>query len=57
VGAAEQMKRISRMPDYPYVVTPFPVGNLSREELRRRAPGLIDEVLRLLNERKGGGEA
>jgi len=51
VGAAEQMKRISRMPDYPYVVTPFPVGNLTRDELRARAPGLVDEALRLLNAR------
>jgi hypothetical protein len=56
VGAAEQMKRISRMPEYPYVVTPFPVGNLSRDELRKRAPGLIDEVLRLLHARQGGGK-
>lgn len=47
VGAAEQMKRVSRMPDYPYVVTPFPVGNLTREELRGRAPRIIDEALRL----------
>ena len=47
VGAAEQMKRVSRMPDYPYVVTPFPVGNLTREELRARAPTIIDEALRL----------
>ena len=54
VGAAEQMKRISRMPDYPYVVTPFPVGNLTRDELRARVPGLVDEALRLLNARPKG---
>ena len=53
VGAAEQMKRISRMPEYPYVVTPYPVGSLTRDELRARVPGMIDEVLRLLSARHG----
>jgi hypothetical protein len=42
------MKRVSRMADYPYVVTAFPVGNLSREELRVRARAMAPEVLRLL---------
>jgi len=57
VGAAEQMKRISRMPEYPYIVTPFPVGNLTRDELRERAPVIIDAALRLFTERNGRAEA
>lgn len=52
VGAAETMKRVSRMPDYPYAVTAFPVGNLSRDELRARARAMVPEVLRLLTEKR-----
>jgi len=48
VGAAEQMKRVSRMPEYPYVVTPFPVGSLEPEELGERARQMGDEILRLI---------
>jgi hypothetical protein len=51
VGAADMMKRVSRMPEYPYVVTPFPVGNLTQDELRARAREMLPEVLRLLTER------
>jgi hypothetical protein len=51
VGAAEQMKRVSRMPEYPYVVTPFPVGNLTREELQGRARDIIDAALGLTRAR------
>lgn len=51
VGAAENMKRVSRMPDYPYVVTPFPVGSLNAAELADRARQVADDVLRLLAER------
>ena len=51
VGAAENMKRVSRMPDYPYVVTPFPVGSLNGPELAERARQVADDVLRLLAER------
>lgn len=50
IGAAEMMKRVSRMPDYAYAVTAFPIGNLSGEELAERARSLADEVLRLLTE-------
>ncbi len=46
------MKRVSRMPDYPYVLTEFPVGNLNAEELRARAKGLIPEVVRLLTQNR-----
>ena len=48
VGAAEQMKRVSRMPEYPYVVTPFPVGSLNPQELGVRARQMGDEILRLM---------
>jgi hypothetical protein len=51
VGSAEQMKRVSQMPDYPYAVTPYPIGSLTREELRTRAPKIIDDALRLFTER------
>jgi hypothetical protein len=51
VGAAENMKRVSRMPDYPYVVTPFPVGSLNATELAERARHVANDVLRLLRER------
>jgi hypothetical protein len=54
MGAAEMMKRVSRMPDYPYVVTAFPVGNLTREELRVRAKAMVPEVLRLLTAARKG---
>jgi hypothetical protein len=50
VGAAEMMKRVSRMPEYPYAVTAFPIGNLDGAELADRARVLADEVLRLLTE-------
>jgi hypothetical protein len=53
-GAAEMMKRVSGMPDYPYVVTPFPISNLTPEEVRERARGMVPEVLRLLMERAEG---
>jgi hypothetical protein len=51
------MKRVSRMPTYPYVVTPFPVVNLTREELRGRAREMAADVLRLLKERPGAALA
>jgi hypothetical protein len=55
VGAAEMMKRVSRMPEYPYVVTQFPVGNLNAAELAERARAMVPEVLRLIAGRSSGG--
>jgi hypothetical protein len=55
VGAAEMMKRVSRMPQYPYVVTQFPVGNLTADELAGRAREMVPEVLRLLAGRSTDG--
>jgi len=55
VGAAEMMKRVSRMPDYPYVITEFPVGNLTADELRARAKAMVPEVLRLLTQQRPRG--
>jgi hypothetical protein len=55
VGAAEMMKRVSHMPEYPYVVTPFPVGNLTADEIAGRARAMIPEVLRLLAGRSTDG--
>jgi len=51
VGAAENMKRVSRMPDYGYLVTPFPVGSLTPDELDGRAGAMVDEAVRLLFDR------
>ncbi len=53
-GAAEMMKRVSGMPDYPYVVTPFPFSNLTPDEVRERARAMVPEVLRLLMQRPEG---
>ena len=50
VGAAEAIVRVSGMPDYPYVVTEFPVGNLTEAELADRATVIAPDVLRLLTE-------
>src|SRR4051794_32673279 len=50
-GPADAMLRLCAMPDYPYIVTPFPVGNLDGAELEARADTMIDGVVRLLTER------
>ena len=50
-GPADAMLRLCGMPDYPYLVTPFPVGNLDRAEIDARADTMIDDVVRLLCER------
>jgi hypothetical protein len=52
VGAAEMMKRVSGMPDYPYVVTPFPISNLTSAELRERARVMVPDILRLLTQQR-----
>ena len=36
-GPADAMLRLCGMPDYPYLVTPFPVGNLVGVEIEARA--------------------
>jgi len=50
-GPADAMLRLCGMPDYPYLVTPFPVGNLDVAEIGARADRMIDEVVRLLCDR------
>ena len=50
-GPADAMLRLCGMPDYPYLVTLFPVGNLDGAELETRADTMIDDVVRLLTER------
>jgi hypothetical protein len=52
VGPADAMLRLCGVPDYPYLVTPFPVGNLDAEKIGRRADELIDDAVRLLCERR-----
>jgi hypothetical protein len=48
VGSAEQMKRVSAMKDYEYVVTPYPVGSLSPDEVEERAARIADGVVKLV---------
>ena len=50
-GPADAMLRLSGVPQYPYVVVPFPVGNLTPAELAARADRLIGDVERLLCDR------
>ena len=50
-GPADAMLRLCGMPDYPYIVTPFPVGNLVGDEIDARADTMIDDVVRLLCDR------
>jgi hypothetical protein len=51
VGSAEAMKRVSGVPDYDYVVVPYPVGGLSREQLQVRAKEIVSKVIDLLTEK------
>jgi hypothetical protein len=50
-GPADAMLRVCGVPDYPYIVTPFPVGNLDSDEIGGRADTMIDDVVRLLCDR------
>ena len=48
VGSAEAMKKLSGMPDDPYVVVPYPVGSLSPEEIRTLAKEITPRIIELL---------
>lgn len=48
VGPVDYMRRVSGMPDYPFCVTAFPVGNLTPDETRARAATIAPEAVRLL---------
>jgi len=48
VGSAEAMKKVSGMPDYPYVVVPYPVGTLSDDEVAALAKKITPEIIGLL---------
>lgn len=48
VGPVDYMRRLSGMPDYPFTITAFPVGNLTPAETDERGAQLAPEVLRLL---------
>lgn len=52
VGSAEAMKRVSGVPDYDYVVVPFPVGGLSREMLQLRAREIAPKIIHLLTAKR-----
>jgi hypothetical protein len=51
VGPVDYMRRVSGMPDYPFCTTPFPVGNLTADEIEHRGLELAPQVLQLLTER------
>jgi hypothetical protein len=50
-GPADAMRRLSGMPDHPYLVTAFPVGALTPDAVRERARSHVAEVLALLRDR------
>jgi hypothetical protein len=50
-GPADAMRRLSGMPDHPYLVTAFPVGALDPHAVRARARSHVAEVLSLLRDR------
>ncbi len=55
IGSADAMKRLSGMPDYQYVVVPYPVGSLTPEQIRLRAKQIAPQILALLTQ-EGGAE-
>ncbi|WP_238005643.1 hypothetical protein KZZ52_42905 [Dactylosporangium sp. AC04546] len=48
ISPVDYMRRLSGMPDYPFAVTKFPVGNLTAAETDERAAALAPEIERLL---------
>lgn len=50
VSPVDFMRQLSGMPDYPYCVTAFPVGNLDADELAARARQLAPRIVELLFE-------
>ena len=54
-GPADAMRRLSGMPDHPYLVTAFPVGALDPHAVRARARSHVAEVLSLLRDRPAVG--
>lgn len=52
VGSAEAMKRVSGVPDYEYIVVPYPVGGLTREQLQARAREITPKVIQLLTAKR-----
>lgn len=48
VSPVDYMRTLSGMPEYPFAITKFPVGNLTPEETEERAAALAPEVDRLL---------
>jgi hypothetical protein len=51
IPGTEMMKRVSRMPDYPYVVTVNGIGGMTRAELDAQAKLIAPAVMRCLMER------
>ena len=45
---AKAMASMWGAPDYPTIYTPHPVGGLDRGEIRRRAEGLLDQVVAVI---------
>ncbi|RNL62092.1 hypothetical protein EFK50_09765 [Nocardioides marmoriginsengisoli] len=57
LGPVEFMRKLSGMPDYPFCVTEFPVGNLTPEELGERARVLAPRIVELLFEGRPDGDS
>jgi hypothetical protein len=52
VGSAEAMKRVSGVMDYDYIVVPYPVGSLTREQVQARAREITPKIIQLLTSKR-----
>ena len=48
VETSNAMARMWGAPDYPVIFTQHPVGELSKEQLRERAEGLVEKIVEIL---------
>ena len=54
VPTAVKMAQIDGLPDYPFLIVPHPLSNLTEPELRARAGALASAVARVLLSGEGG---
>jgi hypothetical protein len=57
LGPSDAMRRVSGLPEYPLLVTEFPVGSCTADELAVRADRLVDAMVSALYERSGDARA
>lgn len=48
IASARAMAKIQGIPDYPYILLPHPLGNLTPDNLRNQAVRAAPEVLSIL---------